>query len=180
MLRRSIAGLLVVALTAIACNGSGSVGLAMAAEPRASADPAEAVQAGTAIDAFGFELLRAATHGDENAVLSPASIVLALAMARAGARGATASEMDAVMHRVASDDHAGWLNALDQPLATRSGTFQDESGKDVTVTLRIANAPFAQQGMRLEKPYLEALADALRRRPAPGRLRDPDRGRLAR
>jgi serpin B len=67
--------------------------------------------------------------------------------------------MDAVMHGAAADDHSGWLNALDQALATRSGTFQDESGKNVPVTLRIANAPFAQQGMPLEKPYLEALAE---------------------
>jgi serpin B len=66
--------------------------------------------------------------------------------------------MDAVMHGAAADDHAGWLNALDQALATRSGTFQDGSGKDVPITLRIANAPFAQQGMPLEKTYLEALA----------------------
>src|SRR5665811_1110896 len=93
-----------------------------------------------------------------NVGFSPASITLALAMARAGARGQTAAEMDAVMHAVASDDHAGWLNALDQALAGRSGTFKDESGKDLQVTLRIANAPFAQQGMPLEKAYLEALA----------------------
>jgi serpin B len=66
--------------------------------------------------------------------------------------------MDAVMHVVASDDHAGWLNALDQALAARSGTFKDEGGKELPVTLRIANAPFAQQGMPLEKAYLEALA----------------------
>jgi len=122
-------------------------------------DPGDALQAGAAVDAFGLDLYRAIAPGQTNLVFSPASITLALAMARAGARGATASEMDAVMHGAAADDHSGWLNALDQALATRSGTFQDESGKNVPVTLRIANAPFAQQGMPLEKPYLEALAE---------------------
>ena len=150
----------VIALSACAPAASlgGDVGLARADVARASADPADAVQAGTAVDAFGLDLYRAIAAGQTNLVFSPASITLALAMARAGARGVTASEMDAVMHGAAADDHAGWLNALDQALATRSGTFQDGSGKDVPITLRIANAPFAQQGMPLEKTYLEALA----------------------
>ena len=79
-------------------------------------------------------------------------------MARAGARGQTASEMDAVMHAVAADEHAGWLNALDQALGSRSGSFTDDSGQVLPVTLRIANAPFAQQGMPFEPAYLDALA----------------------
>jgi serine protease inhibitor len=151
----------VIALSACAPAASlgGDVGLARADVARASADPADAVRAGTAVDAFGLDLYRAIAAGKTNLVFSPASITLALAMARAGARGATASEMDAVMHGAAADDHTGWLNALDQALATRSGTFKDESGKDAAITLRIANVPFAQQGMPLEKPYLEALAE---------------------
>ena len=151
----------VIAVSACAPAASlgGDVGLARADVARASADPGDAVRAGTAVDAFGLDLYRAIAAGQTNLVFSPASITLALAMARAGARGATASEMDAVMHGAAANDHAGWLNALDQALATRSGTFQDEGGKDASITLRIANAPFAQQGMPLEKPYLEALAE---------------------
>jgi serine protease inhibitor len=79
-------------------------------------------------------------------------------MARAGARGQTAAEMDAVMHSLGADQNAAWLNALEAALATRSGTFKDDSGQDLTVALRIANAPFAQKDMALEKAYLEALA----------------------
>ena len=137
----------------------GDVGLVRADVARASADPGDAVRAGAAVDAFGLEVYRAIVSGQTNLVFSPASITLALAMARAGARGATASEMDTVMHSAAADDHAGWLNALDQALATRSGIFRDEGGEDAQITLRIANAPFAQLGMPLEKPYLEALAE---------------------
>jgi serpin B len=158
MLRHPIAGLLVASMLTAACSSGGSVGVAMAAEPRASADPADAVKAGAAIDGFGFELLRAATKGDENAVLSPASIVLALAMTRPGARGETATQIDAVLHDVATDPNAGWLNALDAALATRTGTFSDISGKDQQVTLRIANAPFAQLDEAWNPDYLDALA----------------------
>jgi len=85
-------------------------------------------------------------------------VALALAMARAGARGETAAEMDVVLGAVASDEHAGWLNALDAALAGRSGTFPDAVGKPYPVALRIANAPFAQRGMTLVPAYLEALA----------------------
>jgi serpin B len=163
-MKTKLAALLSVILALGACapaastGGGGDVGLARAEVPRSSADPGDSLPAGAALNAFGLDLYRAVAAGQTNVVFSPASITLALAMARAGARGQTAAEMDAVMHAVASDDHAGWLNALDQALAARSGTFKDESGKDLQVTLRIANAPFAQQGMPLEKAYLEALA----------------------
>jgi serpin B len=157
-LRRISAALLAVVLMTVACNGSGSVGLAMAGAPRAAADLADAAKAGAAIDAFGFELLRAATRGDENAVLSPASIVLALAMTRPGARGETAAQIDEVLRAAASDEHASWLNALDAALASRTGTFKDQGGKDQQVTLRIANAPFAQKDYAWNPDYLDALA----------------------
>ncbi len=162
-MKAKLAALLSVVLVVAACSPTasspgGDVGLARAEAPRASADPNDATKAGAALDGFGLDLYRAIAAGQTNVVFSPASIALALAMARAGARGQTAAEMDAVMHAVAADDHAGWLNALDRALAERSGTFKDDSGKDLPVTLRIANAPFAQQGMPLEKAYLEALA----------------------
>jgi serpin B len=161
-MKTPIAALLLLVLAISACAPAGSTGsdlaLARADIPRASAAPADAAAAGGAISAFGLDLYRAVAKGQTNVVLSPTSIALALAMARAGARGQTAAEMDAVMHGLATDDNAPWLNALDQALATRSGTFKDDSGQDLAVKLRIANAPFAQQGMPLEKAYLEALA----------------------
>ncbi len=161
-MKTRLAALLSLVLVTSACSPAGSTGgdiaLARADVPRASAAPADASAAGAAISAFGLDLYRAMATGQTNVVLSPTSIALALAMARAGARGQTAVEMDAVMHGLASDDNAAWLNALDQALATRSGTFKDDSGADLPVALRIANAPFAQQGMPLEKAYLEALA----------------------
>ena len=142
------------------CGGAGTAGvdLAAAAVPRASADPAGAIDAAKALAALGLDLYRKLATGSGNVVFSPASIGLALSMARAGAKGTTAAQMDTVMRAMASDDHAAWVNALDTALDSRTGTFKDVAGKDQPVTLRIANAPFAQRDMKLVSTYLDALA----------------------
>ena len=125
---------------------------------RLAADPGQAGRAAEALNAFGLDLYRrlAATSG--NLVMSPASIAIALSMARAGARGATATEMDAVLHDLGSDTYAEAINALDAALTARSGTFPDSSGTDHDVSLRIANALFAQRGMTLDPAFLDAMA----------------------
>lgn len=167
-LRTSLVLLLLVVLTS-GCAGSpatspsapnepGVPGIAVAEIKRVVANPADALLAADAINDFGLELLREAAAQDSNAILSPASIVLALAMARAGARGDTAAEMDQVLRGAASDDHATWLNALDAALAARSGTFKDRFNKDADVTLSIANQSFAQAEFPWEPAYLDALA----------------------
>jgi serpin B len=133
--------------------------------PRASAPPSAAKKAAAAINAFGLDLYqRILADGtldpSQGAVISPTSIVLALAMARAGARGETAAQMDSVMRSAGADTLAPAMNALDRALASRSGRFdvygQEGSGGDVLV--KIANAPFAQEGMPLEQAYLDILA----------------------
>jgi serpin B len=65
--------------------------------------------------------------------------------------------MDLVLHELGTEDHAAWLSALDQALAGRSGTFPSGDGTMLPVTLRIANAPFAQRDLTLEKPFVDAL-----------------------
>jgi serpin B len=132
--------------------------LAAANVPRASASPADATAAAGAINAFGLDLYRRAAPAGTNVVVSPASIAIALSMARAGARGQTATEMDAVLRAVGSDPHAAWINALDGALAARNGGFPDAKGNLLGVTLRVANAPFAQRGLPLEQGFLDALA----------------------
>ena len=128
--------------------------------PRAPTDPADANPAAMALDAFGFDLYRAvvAAQGGGDVVISPASVAIALAMARAGARGETAAQMDTVLRSIGSDELAAAINALDQLLTSRSGTFKASDGKSYDLALRIANAPFAQQDTRWEQAYLDALA----------------------
>lgn len=123
-----------------------------------AATPADASSAGAALNAFGLDLYARVRDASSNLVISPASVALALAMARAGARGTTASEMDEVLHDLASDDHAGWIASLDAALSARTGSFKDQGGQLQDVTLRIANATFAQQGLTLQPAYLDALA----------------------
>lgn len=157
-MRHPLALALVAVIGLSSACSAGEPGLAMAAVARAKATEADAVTAAEALNAFGLDMYRRLASGDENLVFSPASIGLALAMARAGARGTTADEIDTVMHEVASDEHAAWLNALDQALDARSGTYRDASHEEQEVTLGIANAAFAQIDMNLQTAFLEALA----------------------
>jgi len=140
--------------------GVADIVLGIADIPRSGASPDDARAAAGGVNALGLDMLRVLAAERVNTVISPASIAIALGMARAGAKGQTAAEMDAVMRGIGSPENAAWLNALDQALASRSGSFQDMSGEKRDVTMRIANAPFSQQGMPLEDAYLAALAEA--------------------
>jgi serpin B len=131
--------------------------LARAKTPRLSteADPEPAARA---MNDFGVDLYAKLARGDGNLIFSPASIELALAMLRPGARTETASQMDTAMHAVGSDEMAPAISGLQAALDSRSGRFQDYSGEQVPVTLRIANSAFAQHGMAIEPAYLDALS----------------------
>jgi serine protease inhibitor len=143
-------------------SGSAAVGgieLAMAnGVAHLAGSASNASSAGAALSAFGLDLYAQLRDGSGNMVISPASVAIALAMARAGARGTTASEMDAVLHGLAADGHAAWVASLDNALNDRSGTFDDPSGKPQTVTLRVTNGSFVQRGLTLQPAYLDALA----------------------
>jgi serpin B len=151
--------------------------LAISSVARAPADPAKAKEAAASITAFGLDLYKRML-GDgtldrtKGAVFSPTSIALALAMARAGAKGETATQMDAVLHTSGWDALGPGLNALDQALASHNATWTEQEyvynaegeGSQVTVprelALRIANSAFAQQGWSLEQSYLDRLGSA--------------------
>lgn len=150
----------------LAPNASGPPAddLLQASTSRATADPRAGRTAAASITAFGLDLYRAILAdpklavGGSNVVFSPTSVALALGMARAGARGATASQLDAVLHT------SGWaalgpgLNALDQALASRNLSWTDFDGAAHSLALHIANAAYGQRGWAIERPYLEAIA----------------------
>jgi serpin B len=133
---------------------------------RAPADPVDAKSAAASINAFGFDLFRAMLADPaldlsaKNAVFSPASIALALGMARAGARGDTAAQMDGVLHTNGWSELGAGLNALDQALASRNATWTDSEGASRQVALRIANGSFAQRGWTIENGFLDAISSA--------------------
>jgi serpin B len=133
---------------------------------RAPADPADAKSAAALINAFGLGLFRAMLADPaldlsaKNAVFSPASIAMALGMARGGARGDTAAQMDAVLHVNGWGELGAGLNALDQALASRNATWTDSEGASRQVALRIANGSFAQRGWTIEDDFLDAISSA--------------------
>jgi len=130
---------------------------------RAGGDPADARRAAAAINAFALDVHRALLADPaldlraKNTVFSPTSIQLALAMARAGAKGDTAAEMDQVLGVRGWAELGPGLNALEQALASRDAKWEDDEGAK-ELTLRIANAPFAQRGWSMEQAYLDEIA----------------------
>jgi serpin B len=145
---------------ALAENPIPGLGLAVANVSRLPASLTAAQAAARSITAFGLDhyrrLLEDPDVAARNLVFSPTSIALALGMARAGGRGETAAEMDRVLHVGGWDELAGGLNALDQALAGRDETWTDFD-RTVKLSLRIANASFAQRDWKIEQPFLDAI-----------------------
>ena len=157
----SVLVLLILSVTLGGCSAvQPATVLAKSDVPRANADPSSASEAGSAVNAFGLDMFRAIhdqTPGGD-IVFSPASIAIALSMARAGARGETAAKMDTVLRSLGADDHAAVINAFSQALDSRSGTFRDADGKPQELTLTVANATYAQRDYAWKQPFLDALA----------------------
>jgi serine protease inhibitor len=127
---------------------------------RVSIDPSRASVAAEAINAFGADLHRRLAEADPgaNLVFSPASILLALAMTRAGAVGATATEVDQVLHVANAAGFFDSCNALDAALGEVSGRVETASGSDEELTLEIANSLWPQSGFEFEQAFLDLLA----------------------
>jgi serpin B len=134
--------------------------LAQADVARLTTTSDDATQAGDAVNVFAVDLYRRLAEADPkaNTVFSPASIALALAMARAGAKGDTAAEMDTVMHNLGADVNAAWVAALDASLNAKTLATKDVEGNPIDVTLTSVNQPFAQRGYPLVPDYLTSLA----------------------
>lgn len=125
----------------------------------------DAKRAASDITAFGLDLYRRLLADpsldlkDENVVFSPTSIALALGLARAGAKGKTASEIDDVLHATDWDELGPGLNALDQAIASRDGTYTDDEGGVHQLALRVANTAFAQRDWSIEPAYLDRIGE---------------------
>ncbi len=115
---------------------------------------APAAAAAEGIGALGHDLL-ASTPGlraEGNVVVSASSLATAFAMLRTGARGATADEIDAVMHFPRAG-LGGAYNALTRHWAD-AGTGDGRTAPE----LAVANAVWAQRGLRLEAAFLDTLS----------------------
>ncbi|HTC69293.1 MAG TPA: serpin family protein, partial [Acidothermaceae bacterium] len=147
-------------------NGGSSVPTEVKASDVARAEPGSASTTALVegITAFGHDLYAQAATGG-NVVYSPLSIAVALSMARAGAGGTTASQIDTVMHFPADQRDAA-MNALTQALATQATAppvaspvaSRSAGSPPEDPILTIANGLFVQQGQPIGAPFLQTLA----------------------
>jgi serpin B len=153
---------LVIAFVVLAIAGCGShsspvstsasAGEIRASVPRAPATApradAAALRAGDAI--FAGRLLGLLARTEPTVALSPYSISETLAMTFSGARGETASQIARTLDfQLPPARLQAAFNALDRALASATAAGTD---------LRLANALYAQRGMRLRRAFLRVLA----------------------
>ena len=111
-------------------------------------DPVEAAVAG--MTAFGYDFYRVSSEPESNTVVSPLSIATAFAIARVGARGETADQIDDVL-RYPTDGVHDAFNAITRELVTAAGppspTAPPATGTvSAPPVLSIANGLFVQEG----------------------------------
>jgi serpin B len=121
----------------------------------ASAGPPQARAAATAAasaeNAFALDLLQL-VGGGGNVVYSPYSVDTALTMAGAGAKGATAAQIDHVLG--AASPTAASANADALRRAIGAATSPNTAGAP---TIQLANALWIEQGVPLEAPFVSTL-----------------------
>jgi serpin B len=115
------------------------------------------------LNTFGHKLFQAAAKPGANFVVSPLSMAVAFSMLRVGARGATASELDAVFGFPETGRDAAF-NAITRRLATvdvppnpdRKARKEGTPSKPPVVS--IGNALFPQKGFAVGQEFLRTLA----------------------
>jgi serpin B len=141
-------------------GGAGGIQYARADAERdttGAVDPGDIAELAADNAAFAVALYHAALPEGENAIFSPFSISLALAMAYGGAQGATAEQMaSALSFSLPSDRLHPAFNALDQELSSLDQGDLPEDAQPFR--LNIANAIWGQSGYPFEETYLDLLA----------------------
>lgn len=126
--------------------------------PAVSAADYQALIAGNT--EFAFDLYAELGNGnDKNLVYSPISASVGLAMAYAGARGDTATQMAKALHfdLPQSTLHLAF-DKLTLQLASRNIANHTTGSGDKSVELSQANALWAQSGLHVLSPFLDTLA----------------------
>jgi serpin B len=98
-----------------------------------------------------------ALPADDNLVLSPYSIAVALGMTLTGAGGTTAAEMREVLG--AGGRFHGGLNALTAHVEGLAGRQERADGSTADIALDAANQLFGQRDVGWEQPFLDLLAE---------------------
>ena len=139
-------------------GGEGGAAPDLRAEvPRAEPDPPEG--AGQIVAPFTARLLAAIDREPVNAVCSPLSAQIALAMIGLGAAGATRTQMEEVLG-APMEDLAQGANTLDQVLAGVGEQEREDpqDGDPEAARASLANATWIQEGFEVSESFLEDLA----------------------
>lgn len=151
-MRRRIVASAVAVLLLAACAASARTNVQLGRERTlavADVDSGAVVNASTA---FGLDLLGrlCAKEPNANQLLSPSSIMTALGMAYAGARGETATQMANVLH----------LPPVGDPLTAAVASWRASLAPlldGAKAPLSIADIVWTQHGLPLEQTYLDAM-----------------------
>ena len=144
--------------TLLAACGRESAGVAESSRAREKNPSANQADIDSLVDgnnAFGLDLYQSLRDRDENLILSPFSISLALAMTYSGAKGETEAQMADVLNFGAQDQTHPAFNALDLALED-TGIVLDKDQEPMQ--LDIANAVFAEQTFTFLPDFLDTLS----------------------
>src|SRR2546430_5434892 len=111
---------------------------------------------------FGYRLSRTAGDPRANWVVSPLSIAYAFGMVRAGAGGATATELDTAFGFPATGTHEAF-NAITRQLVTADvppakGPTRGKDGAPLPPVVCVSNGLFPQDKLPIGQPFLRTLA----------------------
>ena len=118
--------------------------------------PGSAEAAQRALADFGAEMLRLVGGAEADTALSPYSLATVLAMARAGALGATGTQVDTALGLAGTAEQGGAITAIDDAVAASVATTA--ATKDPMI-VEAANQVWIQQGLEVQPDYLAALAE---------------------
>ncbi len=117
-------------------------------------------RAGEATLPFGMDLLGAVAPASAgvNLVVSPLSVMLALALLEPGASGGSGPQLRVLLRMGDPGAFHASLRALAESLVTREVRRQDGDRHPGEILVRVADAAFVQDGYPLRAEYLDAVA----------------------
>ena len=130
---------------------------AVSAAPEPADGPSPLAEGTTA---FACDLFHAVGAGGGNLFLSPWSVSSALAMARAGANGSTAAQIDTALHlpKDASAAYRMVVTRLEAPNVVRGEGPDGKIAAAPAFELNVANGVFAQAGLAFEPAFRKTVS----------------------
>lgn len=169
-MKAPMVGTLVAALVATACASDSLGGQSMTVRAEgvsrlAPSPDAPVRELARSIGALGYELGTVSVEPNQNWVVSPASIAMAFAMARAGAAGETAAQIDRVFGFPPNGLHEAFNSVgqqvvtADVPPKAKAEPTREAGVAQPPPVVCVGNALFPQNGLPVGKRFLRTLAE---------------------